>query len=163
MYQDYIYDIKQEGQKVSFLFKGSCQDAALCRQHIRNKIYSYMIDQVTFFTNTSQHTEEDLAKRFGLLIPHQQESKGVLKIKGPKMVMCHDIEGITFVYNMPLVYLKEKEELYCHLLLKKGCGDMHQKWNPVAGITFCDVDFNIYQFSFELIGSLTWDDIKNQL
>jgi hypothetical protein len=164
MFSHNIYNIEQIGNKITFLFKGSCQDAATCRQHIKNKTESYMIDQVTFFTNQSCHTEEDLAKRFGLLVPDQSdEMTGTLNITGPKLVMCSDIKKLSFIYDMPLVYLKENEQLHCQLTMKKGCGDMHQKWNPVSAITFCEIEYNVFKFNFELIGLLSWEDILKQL
>ena len=167
-YKDNIYNLTKEGDFITFLFKGNDQTAAHLRNFIKNKIYSYCINEVKFIDlQCKDYKEECLALRFGLLVPDNtncdDHTVGILNIKGPTMVMSNDIKNLKIVYNTPLCYLRENEYLHCELRLKKGCGELNQKWNPVCGITFKDISYGVYQFTFNLIGLLTIDDIMLQL
>lgn len=167
-YKEHIYNLTQQDDYITFLYKGTDQTAANLRHYIKNNIKSYCIDEVKFI-NLKCHdfTEECLALRFGLLVPDNttcdDDTIGILNIKGPQMVMTSHIYNLNIKHDMPICYLKENEELHCELKVKKCCGELHQKWNPVAGITFKDISYGIYQFTFSLIGLLTIDDIMSQL
>lgn len=167
-YKDNIYNLTQEHQFITFLFRGTDQTAAHLRQFIKNKVHSYCIHEVIFLTkNSKDFTEEHLTLRLNLLVPDNatcdETTMGTINVKGPYMVTTNDINNLKIVQHMPLCYLKESEELYCHLKVKKGCGDDHQKWNPVSGITFKEISYGVYQFSFELIGLITIDEMMMQI
>lgn len=159
-----ITDVKISNDiDVSFIYHThQCREVALLRKKIMTKIYSYLIDQVTFNQIPKYITPEKLAIRFGLLIPLQEDKIGHLDVKGPKMVYCSDIEGMSFKYNMPIIYLDENETLKCTLKLKKDCGETHAKWNPVASLKFKECEEG-FIFSFELTGMLSYEEIMNQL
>lgn len=165
LYVDKIKNVLEHDSSIELTFHGTSQEAAQLRNHIKDQINTYCIDQVIYIKKKSIHREEELSLRFGLLVPHHvnQELTGNLKIKGPLMVMSEHIQGITFAHNMPLFYLKEQEEIECQFVVKQGCGLTHQKWNPVCGITFKDVSHHQFQFYFQLIGLLPWSDIDKQL
>lgn len=171
-YKENIYNLEQNDNDITFLFKGTDQTAANLRNFIKNEIYSYCIDQVIFFNCPSSYTEECLALRLGLLVPNnllcRDDTVGIINIKGPKMVMTSDIQNLNIIHQMPICFLNENEELHCHLKVKRANGKTYQKWNPVSGITFKNVNFknnnnDVYQFKFSLIGLLSIDDIMSQL
>lgn len=162
-----IYDVAINNYEVEFLYRGTCQEAANLRNFIREKIYFYLIHRVIFYKNTSNKNFEFLSSRFGQLVLDNANIKnddvGTLNVTGPLMVTANHIKGLTFVYDSPIVYLKEGEVLECNLEIDKNCGATHKKWNPVACITFTDYDKDVFKFKFELIGSITMDDIMQQL
>lgn len=162
-----IYDIEEHDNYINFKFKGTCKNAAALRQYIKDEIKSYCVDKVVFYINTSTYTNEFISNRLGLTIPNNLKCDdttiGVLNINESKMVTCNDIQGIEFIYNMDLFYLRPNEHVVLQLLCNKGCGKMHQKWNPVSSITFSDISHNLYKFSFKLIGLLSLQNILDQL
>jgi hypothetical protein len=164
-HKDNIKDIEQNDSHIQFTFLGTSQEAAQLRNTIKDKLQTYCIHHVVYYRFKSIHRQEELASRLGLLVPYciQQELTGTLNVKGPRWVTTNDIQGIPFEHKTPLTFLKENEEIDCQLIVKKGCGQMHQKWNPVSGITFKDLAFNQFQFSFDLIGLLTWEQMLEQL
>lgn len=159
-----MYDIQVEDINVNFLFKGTAQEAANLRKKLMTNIYNYAIDKIIYYENTSSTNPEKLALRFGLLIIDQDFTNdvGKLEVTGPKMIMSDDIKGIKTIYNMPIIYLDDKEVLKCDFILAKNCGSVHQKYNPVSAITFVKQD-NDFKFSLELTGVLTFDQICAQL
>ena len=159
-----MYDIEINDINVNFLFKGTPQEAATLRKNLMTNIYNYAIDKIIYYENTSGTNPEKLALRFGLLIIDQNFTNevGKLDVTGPKMIMSDDIQGIKTIYNMPIIYLDDKEVLKCDFILAKNCGKEHQKYNPVSAVTFIKQD-NDFKFSLELTGVLTFDQICAQL
>lgn len=156
-------DIVIDGINVSFLYEGTCQQAATLRKRLQTEIYNYAIEKIIFYENSTKETEESLALRFGLLIIDQNSKLlGKLDVKGPKMLMSNEITEIKSVYNMPIIYLREGETLRCDFILEKKCGQYHQKYNPVASVRFME-DLNHFKFDLELTGVLTFDEIIKQL
>lgn len=98
----------------------------------------YTIDKITYQKIPHNFTPEKLSGHFGLLIPKQIDTIGYIDIKGPKMVKCSGVTDISFVYDMPLLYLDEDDELKCTLFLKKDCGEVHAKWNSVVACKFTE-------------------------
>lgn len=148
---------------VSFIYKtDSCKEAALLRKKIMSQMQCYTIHQVTYQAIPDRFTPEKLALRFGLLIPKQENEIGYIDVKGPKLVTCEDVTGISFVHNMPIIYLDEDDHLKCTLHLKRDCGATHAKWNPVSNIRFQEHDEG-FIFHLELTGLLTFDEILEQL
>lgn len=168
MFKKDIDNIKQVNNKITFLYHGNCLSAAKLRNFIINNIYSYLIDTVTFYENKSHATNEFLAsRRFGLLILNNlnvtNDSIGNLHVVGPKMVMSSDIEGLSFVYDTPIIYLRDKEIIKCKLNISYDCGETHKKWNCTSGTTFSEISTECFQFSFDLIGLLTIDQMMDQI
>ena len=156
-------DVHIDGCEVTFLYKGTCQEAAHLRKRIQDDIYNYAIEKVVFFENSSGETAESLALKFGLLIIDQAFiTDGHLNVQGPKMVMTDEITGIKSVHNMPIVYLRENTVLKCDFILDKKCGKNHQKYNPVSAVRFIKFE-NQFKFYLELTGALTFDEIRLQL
>jgi len=157
-----ISDVIINDIDISFIFNGICKDACLLRKKLMTDIECYTINEVIYQSIPTRFNPEKYALRFGLLIPKQIDNIGYINIKGPKMVKCEDIKGIDFVYNIPILYLDEGEELKCCLKMKKDCGKTHAKWNPVSNIRFQEHSKG-FLFTFELTGLLTWDEIYMQL
>lgn len=158
-----MIDIHQQEDTVMFKFKGTHLEAAQLRKKFMTQLSSYAIHKVTFLKNKTAFTYEDLAYRFGLLIVDYASDKiGSLNFKGPGMLYCHHIKGITFIHDSPITYLNENEHLKCDLFVEEGTGKQHGKWNPVAAIRFMEVD-NYFQFKFELTGQLPLDEMIKQL
>lgn len=157
-----ITDIKIDNDKVSFIFKGSCQEAAKLRKKIMNDIKCKSIDEVKFCKNTSVLNNETIAQRLGLLVV-VKGNEGIINIKGPKMVKAKHVQNLTLLYpETPIVYLDKDEELKCSLVIKEGTGKKHAKWNPVYSINF-DKCNGYYKFNMGLVGTLTFDEILKQL
>ena len=168
MFKQDIDNIKQVNNKITFIYHGNCLAAAKLRNYIKNNIYSYLIDKVTIYENKSHATNEFLAsRRFGLLVLNNlnvnDDSVGNLYVVGPKMVMSSDIVGLSFVYDTPIIYLRDKEVIKCKLNISYDCGETHQKWNCTSGTTFSEISPETFQFSFELTGVLSIDQIIDQI
>jgi hypothetical protein len=162
-FKNFIKNIIVDDIDVSFIYESkNCLDAALLRKTLMTKIECYTINHVTFNEIPDRYTPEKLSGKFGLLIPHQVDVIGYLDVKGPKMVKCSDVTNMTFVYDMPLIYLDDNESLKCSFVLKKDIGETHGKWNPVASIKFKEHEEG-FIFTFELTGLLTMDEIMKQL
>lgn len=163
---DAVCNLKIIDSHVSFTFTGTVKEAAELRKRIIIEVYSDLIGSVTFLVNKSSENMEYLTSRLGLLVIKQVDATttvtGILKGKGPLMLTTDHLEGIESVYKMPIVYLDEGEELSCTLHVSRGCGSDHQRYSPVANITFKEVGKNI-QFDMDLIGLLTWEEIVKQL
>jgi DNA-directed RNA polymerase alpha subunit len=162
--KDKISNVTQTDKYISFTFNGNCREAAELRRQIKNNIYFYLINKVVFYKNTSTTPEEFLATRLGLLIPQMNNNifKGHVNVTGPKMVRCSDISNLQFIYDMPIIYLREEEQLVCDVIMEKDCGKTHQKWNPVAGLTFCKAEVG-FTFTCELLGCVSFEEILEQL
>ncbi len=157
-----IEQVTINGDQVTFLFKGTSNEAAKLRAQIIQDITFKLIDSVTFHKNTSNINNEKIAHRLGLLIT-KSDHVGVINVKGPKKVKAKHIETLECLYpNTLLLQLNKDEELHCELVVKNGSGKIHQKWNPVYGITFTESNEG-YHFKLGLIGSLTFDEILEQL
>lgn len=173
MYKNDITNVLCVNDKVTFSYHGGYQSAANLRNFMKNNIYSYLIDKVTIHQNNSHMSNEHLAaKRFALLVLNNDNvndhTVGYLHVVGPKMVMASDIQGLSFVHDARIVYLRPGEVLKCDFTVAYDCGQNHQKWNPAAAVTFCDnIDNNNkeenYKFSFELVGMLSIDEIMEQI
>lgn len=166
MYKKDIYNVEQINDKVTFLYQGDYVNAAKLRNFMKNNIYSYLIHKVTFYQNDSHASNESLAAtRFGLLVltnDVSDNSTGNLHVVGQKMVMASDIDGLTFVHDAPIVYLRAGEVLKCEFSVAYECGERHQKWCPVAATTFYNVHDG-YEFCFELVGMLSLEEIMDQI
>jgi hypothetical protein len=160
---DRIKNVVVNDIDVSFIYQtADCKEAALLRKKLMTGVYSYTIDQVSYEALPDIFNPEKLSLRLGQLIPKQLDSVGYIDVKGPKMITCEDIQGIEFVYNMPLIYIDKDEELKCKIMMKKDCGATHAKWNPVVAIKYVEHEEG-FLFSFELTGLLTVDELLAQL
>ena len=110
---------------------------------------------------------EYLSLRIGQLVLNNDgvndDSKGTLNITGPIMVTANHIQGLSFVYDSPIVYLNTGQTLTCDLYVEKNCAKVNEKWNPVSCITFSNDDLDIFNFHFELVGMIDMDGILEQL
>ena len=155
--------LHQNDNTVTFIFNGSLTEANQLRIKMKYHIETYAIDKMIIYNNTSQFNDEFIVHRLSLLVPIHNGNTGILKIKGPKMVKCNDIQNIDFVYNMPIIYLNEQEELDLEVILVKNCGKVHSKWSPFSTLIFNEIDDNQYEFKCELNGLLLFNDILKLL
>ena len=158
-----ISNVKIDGNHVTFTFDGNVKSAAELRSHLMKNIKTTLIDTVTFKVNTSQESDETLAKRLGQLII-KSGTEGYIKVNRPGYVSTKDLMGIDSVYDMNLVYLDDGESLECCCkTITSTASEMnHQRFSPTSHVTFDEVDHHIV-FNLDLIGLLTWDEIYQQL
>lgn len=107
------------------------------RRICMGEVETLAIEDVEIKKNSSVLYDEIIAHRLGLC-PLKTPSRKVrqqiafkLKAKGPKMVYTSDLEGNgEFVYNMPLVWLEEGQEIELTAYAAWGKGKEHAKWSP---------------------------------
>jgi len=129
------------------------------------EIYIPAIEEVEFFANDSVLYDEILAHRLGLipLIPNREinikeecscKGKGCnkcmlkvkLEAKGKKMVYSNEIEGeAKALFNMPIVWLEEGQELKCIGYIKMGNVFEHSKYQ--AGLVIFNPVFKLLDFN----------------
>jgi DNA-directed RNA polymerase subunit D len=129
------------------------------------EVYIPAIDELEFYVNDSVLYDEILAHRLGLvpLLPNREinireecdcEGKGckkcMLKIKleakGKGMVYSKDIEGeAKALFNMPIVWLEEGQELKLVGYIKMGNAIEHAKYQ--AGLVMFNPVFRLLDFS----------------
>ncbi len=124
------------------------------------EVSTMAIDTVSIFKNDSTLFDEVLAHRLGLVplktdleafvLPSECDCEDecpscsvslVLKEKGPRVVYSGDLvsahEAVTPVYDsIPLLKLKEGEEVELEAIAKLGTGLEHAKWQPTTACAY---------------------------
>lgn len=138
-----VKKIKEQGNSLVLLVNGThSQFVNAIRRIVMNSLPSLAIENVFVYRNDSVLFDEFLASRLGSLPLRADKSfkkgdkvKLVLQAKGPKPVFAGDIESknpSVEVINkeMPVVKLKENQELKLEMEAIMNSGAEHVKWQP---------------------------------
>lgn len=115
-------------------------------------VETWAIDYVTFYINKTEFKDEVIASILGLLPVDNDtlvkeyeidDNERILEHVFPihvvagdeqRLITTKDIEGLPFVKEFPILLLNTNQELHCTVILKKGNGNLHDKWKPAACI-----------------------------
>lgn len=163
-----IVDIVTVNNMVSGTFlTNDVSEANMLRRALLTEIETFAIDIVIYHVNTSARRDEALALRFGQLVidnekfvPDEKgEFKTTLDFTGPGTLTSDHIPGLPFANKTPLAELKAGQRVWCDLIVKKGKGDTHVKWRPLA---LCSPPLEVpggYKITFKEIGMLPGHEI----
>lgn len=125
-------------------------------------IETIAIGYVVIDENSSPRSDSILAHRLGLCAIDNTkvslEQIGELRVVGPASVTTDDIVGLPFAARVPLVELASGESLTLRCILKKGTGNDHAKWNPIAAFRIKEIESG-YHVSYDTVGILPGDEI----
>lgn len=115
-------------------------------------VETWAIEYVIFYTNETERKDEIIALLLGLLPVDNEtfirendidENEIVLEKmftinvsagNHQREITSSDIIGLPFVREHPILVLNKHQSLHCAVVLKKGTGNIHAKWNPVCCI-----------------------------
>lgn len=113
------------------------------RREIMTEVPVLAVDEVSIYKNESVMFDEILAHRLGMLVlktDKKSYKKGdkvklILNEKGPKTIYSKDIKcvdpKIEVVHkNVPIVKLKEGQEIKLEMTATMNAGKEHAKWQP---------------------------------
>jgi DNA-directed RNA polymerase alpha subunit len=119
----------------------------MLRRSIYNVVPTYAIDIVSFDINSSARTSEVIALRLGqcvidqdkLIIPSfNADIKVDIDVSGPKWFTTSDIPTLPFSFETPITNLTAGQRIKCSVIVRKGTGEIHVKWRPIATFAIDD-------------------------
>jgi len=147
-----IKKLEEKNDTIKLLIKNSNNSFMnALRRAIMTLVPTLAIDDVSIYKNDSVMFDEMLAHRLGMLViktdlkayKKGDKVKFTLKEKGPKTVYSRDIKCIDPKIeiahkNVPIVKLKEGQEIKLEMTATMNSGKEHTKWSP-ALVSFKEV------------------------
>jgi len=179
--------VKIENEFVSFQLRGAdTWTANVLRKIMLSHVPTLAIDLVCIDTNTSLLPDEEIAHRLGLIpllsstvSSYVEECTctdycSLCSVSFSLSVTCNeasldvttlDLKGATQVkpclvegQSIPLLRLKRGQSICLTAVAKRGIGQMHSKWSPVALASFSN-EADVYIFHAETTGSLSPSEV----
>jgi DNA-directed RNA polymerase alpha subunit len=115
-------------------------------------VETWAIEYVIFYNNETERKDEIISLLLGLLPVDNEtfieendidENETVLEKmftinvsagNHQREITSRDIVGLPFVREHPILVLNKHQSLHCSVVLKKGTGTIHSKWNPACCI-----------------------------
>lgn len=139
------------------------------RQKIMREATTLAVDTVTIYANTSVMFDEMLAHRL-TMVPFKSPDEiedGTLYLEAvePGYVMSCSLKGSIrpVLDDIVIAKLCPGERLKILIHLKRGCGKVHAKWNPIVTFVYKPAEQGMFDVTIETTGALSYDQIRRMM